>query len=118
MGMFDYVRCEVPLPDGWEEPRELQTKDFDCELNTLVITPDGRLLLENNCVPHGSQPPPARDTNFHGIFYFYGSELLGYHPKKDGEPFRERIDKWHEYSVKFTDGRLMEIEATQFVDDM
>jgi hypothetical protein len=33
MGMFDYVRCGVPLPDGFEG--ELQSKDFDCAMSTI-----------------------------------------------------------------------------------
>ena len=40
MGMFDYVRCELPvnLP-GW-----YQTKDADNEMKIFVISADGRLL--------------------------------------------------------------------------
>jgi len=33
MGMFDHVRCEVPLPDGFKG--EMQTKDFACTLSKL-----------------------------------------------------------------------------------
>jgi hypothetical protein len=94
MGMFDYVRCEVPLPDGWE-PHDLQTKDFDCELVTHVITKDGRLMLERidetHVVPKEERPYPnddgllgmcgmlrtvrsQHDSNFHGVVNFYGSE--------------------------------------------
>ncbi len=110
MGMFDYVRCEVPLPDGWEEPRGLQSKDLACLLDTIVITSGGRLMVEDNYVAPGSNAAPARDSDYHGYFHFYGSEVLGYHPAKDGAPFRESITKWHEYRAKFTDGNLVEIE--------
>ena len=42
--MFDYLRCEVPLPDGFTG--ELQTKDFACDIATHVITKGGRLMLD------------------------------------------------------------------------
>jgi hypothetical protein len=96
MGMFDYIRCEVPLPDGWEADN-LQTKDFDCEMVTHVITKDGRLMLERidetHVVPKAERPYPdapdddirsmcgmlrtvrsQHDSGFHGVVRFYGSE--------------------------------------------
>jgi hypothetical protein len=119
MGMFDYIRCEVSLPDGWL-PGELQTKDFDCEMVTHVITKDGRLMLERidetHLVPKEERPYPnddgllgmcgsirtvtsLRDSNFHGVANFYGSE---------GTPNTPDYH-WHEYNAKFTDGNLQEI---------
>jgi len=94
--MFDYVRCEAPLPDGWDGG-DLQTKDFDCEMVTHVITKDGRLMLERidetHVVPKAERPYPdapdddmrsmcgmlrrfksLHDSNFHGVINFYGSE--------------------------------------------
>lgn len=48
MGMFDYIRCEVPLPDGYDPgPAYFQSKDFDCEMVTHVISKDGRMMLDN-----------------------------------------------------------------------
>lgn len=45
MGMYDNVDVEVPLPDGWNPPKGgLQTKDFSCDLETLTITADGRIV--------------------------------------------------------------------------
>jgi hypothetical protein len=123
MGLFDYVRCEVPLPDGFDG--ELQTKDFDCPyMETYTITKDGRLLLRyvSEWVPtpesewkytgdddplhklwhESSKKRPIfadRDINFHGMLGFYGH--TGRHA--DG------TWRWHEYSAKFTDGQLIEI---------
>lgn len=96
MGMFDYIRCDYPLPDGWQAG-ELQTKDFDCEMVEHVITKDGRLMLERidetHLVPKVERPYPdapddsimpmcgairtvrsRHDANFHGTVNFYGSE--------------------------------------------
>ncbi len=112
MGMFDYIKCEYPLPDGWNG--ELQTKDFDCEMVTHIITADGRLMLEG-----------IIESKFHGIVNFYGSE---YHSLNDqparpkgvshgpdgvkdyttGEPLKHI---WHEYNAKFTDGKLVSISV-------
>ena len=118
MGMYDVIRCEPPLPDGWE-PDELQTKDFDCEMVVHVITKDGRLMMDrghNEEVPLAERPypdakpgtlaslcgimrraPKYEDANFHGIVRFYGIERPG--------------DVWHEYNAKFTDGQLVSIEG-------
>lgn len=112
MGMFDRVYCEVPLPDGFTG--EMQTKDFDCALNTLLIRADGRLMMQE-CdwkeVPLDERPNPAfpsmgsrrainkrwRDLDFHGEFHFYGSEGAG--------------GVWHEYVARFTNGALEFIDV-------
>jgi hypothetical protein len=45
MGMFDYVRCEVPIKGMLNSTtREFQTKDMECLLDTYVITSYGVLL--------------------------------------------------------------------------
>lgn len=106
MGMFDYVHCEVPLPDGYAG--EFQTKDFNCFLSNILIRADGRLMIED-CdweeVPLEERPAPNfpllgatrainkrwRDLDFHGDFRFYGSRETG---------------DWHEYLARFTHGDL------------
>ena len=119
MGMFDYIRCEALLPDGWRPRKPLQTKDFDCEMVTHVITKEGRLLIckiiDSEVVPESERPYPGadgvlkwagsirikttmEDSNFHGVVRLYGLE--------DGDP-----DRWHEYRAKFTDGQLVSIEV-------
>jgi len=54
MGMFDYVRSEIPLPNGFTG--DLQTKDFDCIMTTILIRADGRLVKEEN-LSYASCPP-------------------------------------------------------------
>jgi hypothetical protein len=125
MGMFDYVRCDVPLPDGFEG--ELQTKDFDCPyMEVYTITADGRLMeryvereepvpeaewkyvgatdpLEKMWHLNSKRKPiyAQRDLNFHGWLNFYGSS---------GQSPQDPAWQWHEYKAKFTDGQLVEIE--------
>lgn len=82
MGMFDDLRCEIPLPPGgWVSPYDFQTKDLDCEFDKYVITKDRRLTRNGETI------------DFHGTLNFY---------KYDGK-YR------HEYNAKFTDGQLVKI---------
>lgn len=124
MGMFDEIKCEVPLPDGWSGL--MQTKDFECDMSLHTITADGRLVLEilerYEDVPKEQRPHPHADddsllglcgclkritsqkeSDFHGVITMYGSEEIGTDDK--GYPRY----KSHRYRAKFTDGRLVEI---------
>lgn len=131
MGMFDYIRCEVPLPDGWAGG-DLQTKDFDCEMVTHVITASGRLMLDRGHyeeVTKEQRPFPNEDgmlgfagsirrvprmvdANFHGFVYFGTIETIGHNPP-DERGYQHPIYKDHDYKAKFTDGQLVAI----YIDD-
>ena len=98
MGLFDYIVCEFPLPDGFTG--ELQTKDLGCYLLTHVITKDGRLLLEHvDRIDYEleTRTTSRRDANFHGMLRFYGSQ-------------EDDAWEWHEYNAKFVHGQLVSIE--------
>jgi len=100
MGLFDYILCEVPLPDGFTG--ELQTKDLGCYLLTHVITRDGRLLLQHvDRIDYELETriTSLRDANFHGMLRFYGSR------DRENDTW-----EWHEYNAKFVHGQLMSIE--------
>jgi hypothetical protein len=133
VGMFDYVVCEVPLPDD-AQISEFQSKDLDCEMTTIRISAEGRLLVERYevyDVPREKRPYPNaepgswqsicgimgkrnrrwEDLNYHGDFNFYGDEQVG-----DPEPVlqggkwsyaRKRV--WREYMARFSEGRLSRI---------
>jgi len=87
MGMFDYVKVDVLLPDGYTG-NDFQTKDFDCYLERYEIRPDGTLWKRD-----GQYADPEQ-VRFHGVFNFYdyGSD-----------------NNWHSYDAKFTNGILEEI---------
>ena len=93
--MFDHVKCEVPLPDGWDAAN-LQTKHFGCEEDIYTITSDGRLT--RRYASDSQDVPEECEIIFHGIFRFYGTD---------------REKKWHEYAAKFTDGQLVKIETVE-----
>jgi hypothetical protein len=137
--MFDYIRCELPLPDGWSG--ELQTKDFDCEMVEHIISKEGRLMLDRG---HNEEVPlmerrswkaewgdseaaqeehliealagcmrrvqKYEDANFHGLVNFCGLETVGYDPPEPGDVFKRPITVFHEYNAKFTDGQLVSID--------
>lgn len=51
MGLFDYVRCEYPLPGNPPEcaaTANFQTKDLTCYMQQYVITADGSLVCESD----------------------------------------------------------------------
>lgn len=97
MGLFDYVRCDAPLPDGKPTPPDLfQTKDFDFPyMERYVITEAGRLvkLKVTYGGPEWMSTPEDKDLNWHGYLNFYGGE----------------VNEWREFNAKFTDGQLVEI---------
>jgi hypothetical protein len=99
MGMYDSIRCERPLPDGWQPDELMQTKDLDCELLEYVITKDGRLLcdrghfenLPDRYLEYGEafrlftdtvnapkRVPKLVETGFGGLIRFGGLEVIGY----------------------------------------
>jgi hypothetical protein len=95
MGMFDYIACDYPLPDG--APRTgYQTKDTPAQmLDTYTITEDGHLVDDSG----------ATLDDFHGDLDFYTSNVCGSGPNgyitDDGQPYTA----WS-FVARFTDGRL------------
>lgn len=96
MGLFDDVKVEFPLPDPAYQDLDFQTKDFDCEMDTYLITADGKLIrntakvqLKNDeYVPIGGN---ISEVDFHGDFNFYTS-------------LENQDLKWLEYKARFTEG--------------
>lgn len=116
MGLFDYIKCDYPLPDQGMQNAEFQTKDTDAQYMEMYrITTDGRLIHETvtrEAVPKSERPyPDAEDWRamigcirriptgdveipYHGDICFYASDKYG---------------GWHEYVARFTEGRLTRI---------
>lgn len=104
MGMFDYIRCERVMPDGFDGHGHLfQSKDFGCEMHIYTIEEDGRLMHEDSGSPWCSDPKPwpIRPEPFHGFLRLY---------TLDGDPNGAEY-WWREYNAKFTDGRLVQIDT-------
>lgn len=104
MGLFDYVVCEAPLPDGFDVPGyPFQTKYFDDPyLNTYTITEDGRLLFCDGSTKETTEVP------LHGDLDFGGCNISQSGP--DGIGTDDDSPPWsREYVARFTNGRLERI---------
>jgi len=120
MGMFDYLRCEMPLPPEPPPPDGclFQTKDVPTPqlyMEEWVILADGRLKKagvryedrSDKTAPEGSFerlagcmtpiPDPEKDQYFehHGDIAFYH--------------YDDKTKAWWEYVARFTDGRCVKI---------
>ena len=104
MGMFDDVRCLMPLPDypaGYS--REFQTKDFEPSvLAQYEITEAGRLILLNDGFQSDAESKSV-DTEYHGMLNFYTVF------PEDGNSDKS----WWEFNAKFTDGQCVGIERVE-----
>jgi len=112
MGVFDYLVCEHPLPDGFDPKGiEFQTKDTDEQwLTTYRLRADGVLLD-----PEGAQ------VEHHGTLEFYSGNVCAGGPDgKGGRIFATEDDEppWRaEYVALFDHGRLLKLEGhREFVD--
>jgi len=95
--MFDYVKCEYPLPDGWKPSSPFQTKDLDCELAEYTIDYGGHLLS-----------PGGEPWAFTGVVSIYDSNISAY-----GAGYCLTDDKqkpWsREYKFTFVDGVVQNV---------
>lgn len=71
MGMFDYVRCELPLPE--EQDAVFQTKDTNQQyMMHHTLRADGRLILhdyDTELTPKAERPyPDTPDDNIQSMF--------------------------------------------------
>lgn len=109
MGMYDNVKCEAPLPDGFSDPAHMafQTKDMECELAEYTITADGRLL----CTAEGQYGGATNgEQEYTGTIEFYTSNWCGsgcgYCMTDD-----DQLPWSRTYTATFTDGKLVGIEG-------
>lgn len=93
MGMFDEIRCDAPLPDGYDADGVwFQSKSFpDCGLCRYAITKAGRLLDAAN-----------NDLEPEGYLNFYTND-----PPQDDSGGRASL--WREYRAHFVAGQLRSI---------
>ena len=99
MGMFDYLRCEYPLPDADMQDHVFQTKSLaDPWSHDYVISKDGWLFLKEwdcgNC-HHTARHVPVE---FSGFIEFHD--------------FRADIgSEWMSYGAIFEHGKLSKLEV-------
>ena len=100
MGMFDHIRCDHPLPDGFDGGLTYQTKDTDEQyLSHYLIAADGTLWLDGKQVDH------------HGRIEFYTSNISGTNGK-GGYVTDDGLPAWsRNYIALFDHGKLLKIEG-------
>lgn len=114
MGMFDWVRVEVQLPDNYPDEerreREFQTKEFDNIMQTYVITNKGELYRE--CYEYEWIEDETRQL-FGGymkeIEGSYRREYLDFHGDLRFYSGSKYNGKWRDYYARFTEGKLTKI---------
>ena len=113
MGMFDYLRCEYPLPDGFDAAKIwFQTKDTDAQyLDEYEIRDDGSLW---HAEP-SSEPKTYERVEFHGALNFYTSNICGSGPH--GVMTDDDRPPWvADYTALYDHGRLLKIEGAYSLD--
>lgn len=118
MGMFDYVKCDYPLPISEEIKNDLpeqewsdisfQTKSLDCSLETHVIEDDGQIYVER--IDRYIDEKGALQENKTGIEKLeWTGELLFYF-----DFFKENEDIWIEFKALIWKGELKDIELLHY----
>lgn len=58
MGLFDDIRCDMPLPNPPSPMLQWQTKSLECGMNHYLIKEDGHLVDENIRMEEKPGAPP------------------------------------------------------------
>ena len=118
MGMFDYIKCDYPLPltdeikgalpdEDWSEI-SFQTKSLDCALETYTIEEDGQIYVErvDRYIDEKGimieNPVGIEKTEWTGRLLFYF------------DFFQEEHDLWIEFEALVWKGDIKEIKLYAF----
>lgn len=99
MGMYDYLICEIDLPDGFSARHRFQTKDFECLLDLYTITKEGKLELIE--LDYSSESVKVEATR--AIDYIDGT--ITFTNLQNGY--------WREYKATFKAGSLVSIKKSR-----
>lgn len=110
MGMFDYIRTEMPLPSEPKPPADewFQTKDVPTDqlwLARWVIGADGTLTKLGVKPGDASVLDPTRDEIIHD---FHGDIGFGEYDSATGE-------SWY-YVARFTEGKCVRIRCSEHTE--
>ena len=111
--MFDYVRCEMA---GWEG--DYQTKCFGNFMDTYTIQSDGILKLTNWCIEKKEGKPWPSFTNEDDMWdriegLRHATKRIKRTETVDFHGVLEFYDLENRYEAKFTDGKLIGINAVE-----
>lgn len=102
MGMYDDVRFDYRMPDGYDRP-DFQTKDLDCACDMYEINAQGRLVRLSSCGYPDDVLLPLGDLHFCGDLNIY--TISGYGTAA--------TSTWHDYTLTFVEGTLVVIKCNQ-----
>lgn len=111
MGMFDYVICNYPLPDGEDVSGiEFQTKDTDSQqLDCYKIEDDGTLWVKEDV-------KVWKPEQFTGTICFYASNMSGGSPKGCmTDDALTPVTSW-EYTATFDKGKVVNVTGGKTID--
>jgi hypothetical protein len=129
MGMFDYIRCEAPLPlkkttkavlpKDWQSKEDFQTKDLDNTLSVYKISKTGQLSyekVESEMIRVMTEKEEAKLRKKKSFVWPYEQKVLS--RKWVKEPFTGMVEFyaspydtdgnewWLEYNASFVNGKL------------
>lgn len=107
MGMFDEVKCNMPLPDGRTPPGSwFQTKSLCCSMAQYTITEAGRLIFHKRQYETDGEWEARPGITLPKYKLVHEEELdMDYH----GDISMCRLkddDSFVEYAVRFTHGTV------------
>jgi len=111
MSLFDYLKCEYPLPDPEVQNEDFQTKNMDapfCEW--YKIDKEGNLLYEEYDIEDKSDPNAEGAKRVRGIMTRVNkrwkktdlTDTIHFYAIKD--------DKWYSYDVIIVNGKITKLE--------
>jgi hypothetical protein len=110
MGMFDYIKCEYPLP-GKAPYKEFQTKCLDCAMDSYLITSDGQLARRK--YDHDKEVLETSEfSDYTGTINFYISNITCYGNAIHTANGEDAISV--AYVATFLKGKLIEIKETEY----
>lgn len=126
MGMFDYVKVEMPLPKTITMPSAewFQTKDVPtCQLYMAkwVIDSEGRLLKKGYRIEDKSDKSlPKGDVrrlagSMSKVYDEELDEIIDFHGVIEFYELDNKTRDWWCYRAKFTDGICVSIELDEFL---
>lgn len=121
MGMFDELKCDYPMPKGYEflQKEGFQTKEFDNLLDEYLITKDGELvrtIKEWSMVPEEKRPfYGTSEWDDYPIYKMFGSiktektgkEKIEYHGYVHFHTIVNNV--FYDLKAKFTDGKVVDL---------
>jgi hypothetical protein len=122
MGLFDYIKCEMPLPETPLPPYpdengdKFQTKDTPYQyMTTYTITADGRLTWR----PYDMQTVPVEERPYPDMPIIGSQRRVEQEP--EAIPFHGDVDFYHyasggwwEYRARFTEGICKAITLLEY----